>query len=91
MILPWMSPVNSTAAEATRTTQEPNLVAKRYAPVSAESRLRMTCHRPTATISDPATRNEPARVCGKVIRATLLVSTAGKSVSSARPLSGLIR
>ena len=66
-------------------------MAKRYAPVSAESRLRITCQRPTATTSDPATRNEPARVCGKVIRATLLVSTARKSVSSARPVSGLMR
>lgn len=91
MILPWMSPVRMTSAEEIRTTQEPSLVAKRYAPVSALSRLRITCHRPTVTISDPATRNAPARVCGKVTRATLLVSTATKSVSSARPLSGLIR
>lgn len=59
--------------------------------MSALPRLRITCHSPTVTTRDPATRNDPARVCGKVTSATLLVSTAAKSVSSARPLSGLMR
>ncbi|GAB3807103.1 hypothetical protein GCM10027605_36710 [Micromonospora zhanjiangensis] len=54
-------------------------------------RWRIRCHRATETISAPATRKQPARVCGKVTRATLLVRTATMSVSSARPVSGLIR
>jgi hypothetical protein len=37
----------------------------------------------------PAVMNAPAMVCGKVTSVTLLVSTAPKSVSSARPVSSL--
>ena len=51
----------------------------------------MTCQSDTATISAPATSIEPASVCGNVMSATLLVSTAPKSVSMARPVDGSTR
>ncbi len=43
----------------------------------------------TPATNAPPVRKQAVTVCGKVDQRTLLVSTAQKSVSSARPVSGL--
>ena len=92
MILPWMSPVISTAAAAaTSVVQAPSCSAVRYGGVSASVAGASRCHSATAATSPPAVRNAPAMVCGKVTSATLLVSTAPKSVQLGPAGVGLIR
>ena len=89
MILPWMSPVTATPMAATSVTTAPRRVARRYMPDSSPTSLRRRCQSATAMTTPPPTMYAAVTTCGKVTSWTLLVSTATKSVSSARPLWGL--
>jgi hypothetical protein len=86
MILPWMSPVTTTATDATSTVNAPSFTAGRNSSVCSPLR-RTRCHSAMPSMNAPPVRKAAEIVCGNVTRATLLVSTAPKSCSSARPLA----
>ena len=91
MTLPWRSPETMTPTAATRVTHAPTRVARRYMWALLPTSGLRRCHRPTAMTRAPPTMYAPVNVCGNVTSWTLLVSTAKKSVISARPVTGLKR
>src|SRR5689334_12487240 len=91
--LPWMSPVKNRPPAATSATTEPSIAAGRYiARLSAgpAERVERTINQAdTPATNAPAVRKAPVTACRNAQIAVLLVSSATKSVSSARPVSGL--
>ena len=85
MILPWMSPVIATSRpDDQRASRAPALAALRN---GGRRRRRAASRRQieTPATKAPLVMNAAAIVCGNVMSAVVLVSTARKSVSSARP------
>ena len=90
MILPWMSPVIATSRPETSSMTAPALAAERNgAASSGRSRSLSIRYIAIPARKAPVVMNAAAIVCGNVISAVLLVSSARKSVSSARPVTGL--
>ena len=90
MILPWMSPVTATRRPDTRSMIAPALAADRNGAAASGSDLSLIMrYMPIPARKAPVVRNAAGMVCRNVITAVLLVRRAMKSVSSARPLTGL--
>lgn len=90
--LPWKSPVRKSPPAAISATRLPMMVAGRYMErASGVLWSRTISQAETPATNTPAVRNEPATTCRNAQIAVLLVNSAPKSTSSARPVSGLNR
>jgi hypothetical protein len=94
--LPCTSPVKNSATEAASATRLPRMVAGRNMVRASAScpdrrRERTISQAQIPATKAPAVNNDPATACKNAQIAVLLVNSAPKSTSSARPVSGLNR
>ena len=88
MILPWMSPVTATSRPDTRSMIAPALAVERKGAAPSD-RSCSSFHIEMPAMNAPVVMNAAGIVWAKVMTAVLLVRTARRSFSSARPLIAL--